>query len=87
MMMTSLMILLLMTVKMTLKVTLLMTKNLLKNGLQVMMNDYEYMKVLFTRALPDIMSGPEVRQIFKVWTVRQIGHMNFGIFEVFSVEI
>ena len=48
-MMTVLMILLLMTVKMTLKVTSLMTKNLLKNGLQVtvMMNDYEYMEVLF----------------------------------------
>ena len=50
MMMTSLILLLLMTVKMTLKVTSLMMKNLLKNGLQVtvMMNDYEYMEVLFT---------------------------------------
>ena len=43
--------------------------------------------LLSSRALLDITSGPEVRQIFKVWTVRQIGHMNFGIFEVFSVEI
>ena len=48
-MMTILILLLLMTVKMTLKVTSLMTKNLLKNGLQVMMNDYEYMKVLFSQ--------------------------------------
>ena len=47
-MMTILMILLLMTVKMTL-MTSLMTKNLLKNGCQVMMNDYEYMKVLFPK--------------------------------------
>ena len=42
MMMTNLMILLLMTVKMTL-MTSLMTKNLLKSGLQMTMNDYEYM--------------------------------------------
>ena len=48
-MMTILMILLLMTVKMTL-MTSLMTKNLLKNGLQMMMmNDYEYMQVLFPK--------------------------------------
>ena len=26
----------------------------------------------YTRALPDITSGPEVRQIFKIWTLQKV---------------